>query len=224
MPAAKRSITIHRPVEEVFAYVADGLNARKWRSGVLDIAKMSGDGKGAIYKQGVKGPMGRRVAADYEITAFEVNRRLAFKAIAGPVRPNGEFTFKQAGDGTSVTFELGVQLSFLRRLVFGRPVQGTMNAEMKALDKLKSNLERGGKEAKPAASGAAKPRASGAAKPAASAGASSAASAAAKPATKKPATARASRPASASKGAPAKPKPTSRRTPASRRTPPPADK
>lgn len=200
MPSAKRSITIRRPVEDVFTYVADGLNAPKWRSGVLDIAKSSGEGKGAIYKQGVKGPMGRRSAADYEITAFEVNRRLAFKAIAGPVRPNGEFTFKQTGDGTSVTFELEVQLSFLRRLVFGRPVQGTMNAEMKALDKLKSNLEAGGKAAKPAASSAAKPAAS------------SAGGVAKK--TAAPPAGRTSRPASTAKSsAAAKPKPTSRRSP-----------
>src|SRR5215213_4541820 len=144
MPSAKRSITIRRPVDEVFSYVADGTNAPKWRAGVVDIAHDSGDGVGAVYRQGVKGPFGRRIAADYEITALETNKRLAFKAIAGRVRPNGEFTFKSANDATTISFSLDAQLSGIRRLLMGRAVQRTMEAEMRALDKLKSNLERGG--------------------------------------------------------------------------------
>ena len=90
MPEARHEVTIRRPASEVFAYVADGLNGPKWRSGILDIAHVSGSGVGAIYKQGIKGPGGRRVDADYLITAFEPNTRLAFKTTAGPVRPTGE--------------------------------------------------------------------------------------------------------------------------------------
>lgn len=60
---------IARPPAEVFAFLADGTNNKQWRSGVLDIALKSGRGRGAVYEQGVKGPFGRRVAADYEITA-----------------------------------------------------------------------------------------------------------------------------------------------------------
>ncbi|MFI5254390.1 MAG: SRPBCC family protein, partial [Candidatus Limnocylindrales bacterium] len=64
-------MTIQRPVGAVFAFVADGLNGPQWRPGILDIALASGSGRGAVYRQGVKGPGGRRVAADYEITAYE---------------------------------------------------------------------------------------------------------------------------------------------------------
>jgi len=51
MPSAEHQVTIARPVGEVFAYVADGLNAPSWRPGVLDIAHVSGTGVGAVYKQ-----------------------------------------------------------------------------------------------------------------------------------------------------------------------------
>ena len=97
MPSAHRTITIRHPLPEVFAFVADGLNGPKWRPGVLDVQHVSGDGAGAVYRQGVKGPGGRRIAADYEITASEPGRRLAFKAIAGPVRPTGEYRFAPIG-------------------------------------------------------------------------------------------------------------------------------
>ena len=89
MPAAERTITINQPPSAVFPVVADGSKATLWRPGVLDVAQVSGSGPGAgaTYRQGVRGPGGRRIDADYEVTAFEPDRRLAFRAIAGPVRP-----------------------------------------------------------------------------------------------------------------------------------------
>jgi len=138
---AKHSATINRPLGEVFAFVADGENARQWRPGVLDVARQSGEGLGAIYRQGVKGPGGRRVAADYEVTAFEPDRRIAFRAIAGPVRPTGEYEFAPAGDGTTVTLALHATLTGWKSLVMGRAVQSTMDAEVRNLDTLKRILE-----------------------------------------------------------------------------------
>ena len=141
MQSARRTITIKRPIADVFAYVANGLNGPNWRPGVLDISLVSGEGVGAVYRQGVRGPGGRRIAADYEVTAFEPSRRLAFKATAGPVRPSGEYAFEEAPEGTVLTFSLEEPLSGWKRFVFGRPVQQTMDAEMKALDRLKELLE-----------------------------------------------------------------------------------
>jgi uncharacterized membrane protein len=138
---AKHSATISRPIGEVFAFVADGENARQWRPGVLDVARQSGEGLGAIYRQGVKGPAGRRIAADYEVTAFEPDRRIAFRAIAGPVRPTGEYQFAPAGEGTSVSLALEATLTGWKSLVMGRAVQGTMLAEVRNLETLKKILE-----------------------------------------------------------------------------------
>jgi uncharacterized protein YndB with AHSA1/START domain len=142
MPSAERTVTINRPVGEVFTFVADGRNAKLWRSGVLDVDLVSGQGVGARYSQGVRGPGGRRIPADYEITAFVPNERIAFRATAGPVRPEGSFTFEGIGTGTALTFALQAELSGWKRLVMGGAVQGTMNAEMGALDALRDLLER----------------------------------------------------------------------------------
>jgi uncharacterized protein YndB with AHSA1/START domain len=141
MPSATNTVTIHRPVDAVFAYVTDGMNGSKWRSGVLETEHVSGSGLGAVYRQGVKGPGGRRVAADYKVTAFEPGRRMAFEAIAGPVRPTGEFEFAAVDGGTRVTFSLDAPLSGWKALVMGGAVQKTMDAEVNALERLKSVLE-----------------------------------------------------------------------------------
>ena len=141
VPSAERTILVNRPVGVVFAFLADGLTAPKWRSGVLDIALVSGQGVGATYRQGVKGPGGRRIAADYQVTAYEPDRRISFQAIAGPVRPRGEYRFERSGDGTRLTFSLEAELGLLKRLVMGRAVQQMMDAEMRTLDMLKRILE-----------------------------------------------------------------------------------
>lgn len=141
MPAATHSVSIRRPIGEVFAFVADGENAKRWRPGVLDVAHQSGEGLGAVYRQGVRGPGGRRIAADYEVTAFEPEKRLAFRAIAGPVRPTGEYLFMPNEEGTTVSLSLDATLTGWKRLLMGRAVQATMEAEVRNLDTLKSILE-----------------------------------------------------------------------------------
>jgi uncharacterized membrane protein len=141
MPSAQRSIVINRPVDAVWAFVTDGANAPKWRSGLLDVSKVSGAGVGEVWKQGVKGPGGRRIDADYEITAWEPGKLMAFKAIAGPVRPTGEYRFAPENAGTRLTFVLQAELSGIKKLLMSGAVQSTMDGEMAALDRLKAALE-----------------------------------------------------------------------------------
>lgn len=143
MPSAEHQVTIARPVDEVFTFVADGLNGPRWRPGVLDVARLSGSGLGAVYKQGVKGPGGRRIAADYEITAYEPNRRIGFRAIAGPVRPTSEFRLEPVEGGTRLTFSLDAELTGLKKLLMGGAVQRTVDAEVVATERLKQVLETG---------------------------------------------------------------------------------
>jgi uncharacterized membrane protein len=141
MPAARHQVTIQRPVGDVFAFIADGLNGPRWRSGITDIALVSGSGVGATYKQGVKGPGGRRIDADYRVTGLETNRRLAFETIAGPVRPSGEYVLEEAPDGTRLTFSLQAELGGIKKLLMGGAVQKTMAAEVAATERIKQFLE-----------------------------------------------------------------------------------
>ena len=141
MPSVTNTISIHRSPDDVFAFVADGTTAPRWRSGVLDIAHVSGTGVGERYRQGMKGHRGLRVAADYEITAFEPGRRLTFKTITGVVRPTGEFRFEQVEDGTRLTFSLTAELGFVQRLLLGGFVQRSMDAEGDSIERLRQLLE-----------------------------------------------------------------------------------
>jgi carbon monoxide dehydrogenase subunit G len=141
MPGAQRTIVINQPIGDVFAFVTDGEMAQQWRSGVIEVSKKSGDGKGAVYRQIVSGPGGRKIDADYEVTEYNAPTHMAFRAIAGPVRPVGSYDLEDVGGNTSLTFKLAADVGGWKKWVMGGQVQKTMDAEMAALDKLKSVLE-----------------------------------------------------------------------------------
>lgn len=143
MPRARREISIARPPADVFAFVSDGENDVKWRPAVLDVERISSNapGKGTRYRQSVKGPFGRRVPADYEVTEFEPDRILAFQVTEGPVRPAGRYTLGPDGAGTRLAFELSCELSGPKKLFMSGPVQRSMDGEMENLTRLKQALE-----------------------------------------------------------------------------------
>jgi uncharacterized membrane protein len=143
MPHAERTVTIRRPVDEVYRYIASGENQQAWRPAVISVTLRSGrDGEaGAVYEQKIKGPMGRPVPADYEITSAVPNKELRFRALAGPVRPEGYYRFEQSGDATTVTFGMSCTPSGLARLMTPM-VAKAMDGEVACLDNVKTNLER----------------------------------------------------------------------------------
>jgi uncharacterized membrane protein len=143
MPHAEHATTIERPVEEVFRFLAAPENDPQWRRGVLDIARVSGEGVGARYRQGVKGPFGRRIPADIEITERRESELISFRGIAGPVRPHGRYELSSEGGTTRVRFTLDAELAGARRLM-APMVQRQMDAEVGAIEELKRVLERPG--------------------------------------------------------------------------------
>lgn len=140
MLEASNTVEIRRAPADVFEFLAEGENDRRWRSGVLDLQRKSGHGRGAIYEQGVKGPFGRRVPADYEITAYDPDRRIGFRAIAGPVRPEGTYELAPSDAGTRVTFALRCTPHGLAKLMTPM-VAKTMRSEVAQLERLREVLE-----------------------------------------------------------------------------------
>ena len=140
MPQAENSIVINRPRSEVFDFVANHENDPKWRPGVLDIARASGQGQGEIWRQGLEGPMGRRIDGDFEVTAYQEGTLLAFRTLGGPVQPEGSYRFEDADGGTRVTFNLSANLKGPQKLM-APMVAKSMRNQVGALPTLKRVLE-----------------------------------------------------------------------------------
>ena len=102
MPSAQHQVTIRRPLYEVFAFVADTENDPRWRPGVAEIERISGEGAGAKYRQLIKGPGGRTIPADFEIVEFEDGfvYREESKDMAGRIRAGKLFEADQGVQGS----------------------------------------------------------------------------------------------------------------------------
>ena len=94
MPEESNTITIARPVGDVFAFLADAENDNVAARGGRDRPDR-GQGVGTTYHQVVSEPGGRRVDADIEITEFLPDERIAFRTTKGPVRPTGSYDLRQ---------------------------------------------------------------------------------------------------------------------------------
>jgi len=51
MPEESNTITIARPVGDVFAFLANAENDKQWRGGVTEMTRTSGQGVGILYRQ-----------------------------------------------------------------------------------------------------------------------------------------------------------------------------
>jgi uncharacterized protein YndB with AHSA1/START domain len=143
MPHAEHTVTVARPQQEVFDYLAEGTHNREWRPGVLEISRTSAaDGQGATYRQVLAGPGGRRIDGDYRVTGYDPPRRLEFQVTAGPARPAGVFEVSPDAHGSSrVRFTLDLTPAGFTRLMTPM-IARQMRREVAQLDNLKAILER----------------------------------------------------------------------------------
>jgi uncharacterized protein YndB with AHSA1/START domain len=141
MPAAQRTIMIARPPEQVFGFFTEPANDLKWRSHVKEASAQGPVGQGSTVHQVIAGPGGRAIPADLEVTGYEPPSRYAFKVIAGPARPVGEFRFAPVDNGTHVSFSLSADLGGIKKLFMSKSVQKAMDGEMASLDKAKALIE-----------------------------------------------------------------------------------
>src|SRR5215831_21214379 len=142
MPHAEYTVTIERPARVVFDYLADGTHNREWRSGVLDIERTTAaTGEGAVYRQVLAGPGGRRIDGDYRITVFNRPQRLEFLVTAGPARPSGVFELTDGTDrATVVRFALDLRPAGFMKLMTPM-IARQMRREVAQLETLKKILE-----------------------------------------------------------------------------------
>ena len=141
MPSAQRTVTIDRPPDVVYTFFTDHANDPKWRPNVVEIEPINGAPVGKRIHQVIKGPGGRGLDADIEITANDPSARYSFRVVAGPVRPRGDFRFATAGGGTEVRFSLAADLSGLKKLLMSGAGQRSMDGEVAGLDTAKRVIE-----------------------------------------------------------------------------------
>ena len=98
--------TIDRPIEEVFAFLADGTNDPKFSPRVLEIEKTTEGpaGVGTIYKSTVK-DAGMKTQREFELTAFEPPSRIRWTELSKNMVsvPEGGYDLAREGERTRLS-------------------------------------------------------------------------------------------------------------------------
>ena len=139
MITVEKSITINKPVAEVFAYVTNGDHSTKWQIGLEATEQEEGSAAntvGSRYTE-VRKFLGQEMRTTLELTAFETNAKWAAKVVKGPVLYEITTTFKSADGDTKMTTRIeGEPTGFFK------VAQGMVNAQ------LGKNLEESGQKLK----------------------------------------------------------------------------
>jgi carbon monoxide dehydrogenase subunit G len=97
---------IDRPIDEVFAFLADGENDPKFSPRVLEIAKTTEGppGVGTVFASTVK-DAGMKTKREFELTEFEPPTRIRWAEISKNLitAREGGYDLAREGDGTRVT-------------------------------------------------------------------------------------------------------------------------
>jgi uncharacterized protein YndB with AHSA1/START domain len=118
MVEASASITIERPVGEVFEYVTNTANDPAWHTDILEARKKSvgSIGIGTIWATRFKPSMGIS-QADMEVIEFEPDRREVMRGEVGPMHPTLTYLFEPANGGTRFTRRVQIRISGMMKLM-----------------------------------------------------------------------------------------------------------
>jgi len=100
------TVVVDRPIEEVFAFLADGENDPKFSPRVLEIAKTT-DGPpavGTVFASTVK-DAGMKTKREFRLTEFEPPTRIRWTELSKNLvtAPDGGYDLAPEGGGTRVT-------------------------------------------------------------------------------------------------------------------------
>jgi hypothetical protein len=146
METFENTVTIQRPAEDVFAFLADFENVPRWNYAIEETTKTSPGpvGVGSTYRQTRSIP--RRGQEGFEVTVFDPTRRLAIEGEIGPFQARINYLLEPMGDATKVTNAVELEpSSVMSRLLAPLAVSKVKAAVASNLDKLKLTLEGGGR-------------------------------------------------------------------------------
>lgn len=115
MISMEHSVVIDRPVEQVFAFVADQANEPKWHQDVLEAHPERPLEMGASVTWLIRF-MGKNSYV-VEVTAFDPPRRIELTTREGPLKPVLTHTFEPANGATRYQRHVQIPLDGMFRVV-----------------------------------------------------------------------------------------------------------
>lgn len=135
-------IVINRPVDTVFAYVANLENLKQWQSGLIESKQVTPGptevgSKVAVVRQ----LLGQKLEGVAEVVAFEPNRVVSVRVTAGPMSVTASNTFEALGNTTRLTSVGELDMEGLLKLAGPLAAGGVKKQMEENLENLKKILE-----------------------------------------------------------------------------------
>src|SRR6266567_9091365 len=145
METFENTVTIQRPAEHVFAYLADFENVPAWNYAIEKTSKSAPGpvGAGTTYRQRRSVP--RRSEEGFEVTVFEPVTRLAVEGQIGPFHATTSYLLEATAGATRLTNNVALEPSHaVLRPIALLPVPKIKAAMAQNLAKLKQILKTNG--------------------------------------------------------------------------------
>jgi uncharacterized protein YndB with AHSA1/START domain len=99
----QRTVTVEKPLDKVFAYLADFTTTTEWDPGTLRTVRTSGDGGFGTEYLNTSTFAGRQTQLTYVVEDLVPNRHIALRGENKTVIAHDTMTFRKTGDDTGVT-------------------------------------------------------------------------------------------------------------------------
>jgi uncharacterized protein YndB with AHSA1/START domain len=145
MTRAEMSITINRPIDDVFGVLTTPEDTPKWSSSAAEeqLTSPGPVGVGSTRRAVVRSFGGRTTTNETIVTAFEPNRRVAMRTISAPVPFEAAWSFAALPYGTRVDWTWSFEFKGAARL-FGPPFAAYFRRSLQGdLARLKRMMEAG---------------------------------------------------------------------------------
>lgn len=142
MYSFEKSIFINLPQQEVFDYVTDPANDKKWRKSSIS-AEWTSEGTVGVgsTQHAVDKFMGRNLESDSEVTVWDPPNEFGWKSVGGPVPFELSLKLTPEGEGTRLSFSGQAEIGGFFKLAEGlagkqmeKQIDGDFNNLKKVLE------------------------------------------------------------------------------------------
>jgi carbon monoxide dehydrogenase subunit G len=111
-----RSVTVAKPLDEVFAYLSDFTTTTAWDPGTVKTVRISGDGGLGTRYANTSTFKGRQTSLVYEVIDFKPGVRVQFRGHNKTITAIDTMTFEDADGGTRVTYDANFSFKGIAKL------------------------------------------------------------------------------------------------------------
>lgn len=113
----QRIVTVQKPLEKVFAYLADFTTTTEWDPGTVRTVRTCGDGEFGTEYQNTSTFGGRQTELTYVVVDLVPNRQISLRGENKTVIANDTMTFREDGGTTEVTYTADFTFKGITRFV-----------------------------------------------------------------------------------------------------------